>query len=168
MRDNRFAAVDESVKFQFFQNALLHSFVTVLFRNDRILYPVIKNPRRNDLLSRMSPRFHLDSRIQVDRKLHLKPMIQCRDVKTFHPGLIIRYFYIHTAPVLAGIDPVDLPAPKLQLISAWHKISLFELTGKRPNRTADQPLDPPDHIFIPCRAEKYRIPVVDDTLFHTL
>ena len=116
----------------------------------------------------MFPLFHLYCRVQVDRELHLQPVVQRRDIKAFHTRLIIGHLHIHTAVVLAGVDPVDLPAPEFQFISAGHKVPLLKLAGERPDGTADQPLDPPDHILIPRGAEKHGIPVINDAFFHAL
>ena len=167
MRHNGFITVNETVQLQFFQDALLHRFFTVLCRDHRILYPVIKDPGRHDLFPRMPLFFHMDRRVQIYRKLHLKPVIQRRNIKALHSGLIICHLHIHTVLFFARIDPVDLPAPELQLIPAGHKVSLLKLLRKRPHRPPDQPLDPPDHIFVPRGAEKHGISVINHALFHT-
>ena len=115
----------------------------------------------------LSP-LHPQRSVHIDRQLHLEPVVKGCDIKAFHPGLIICHLHIDTVLILAGIDPVDLPAAELQLISAGDKVSFLQLLCQRPDRTPDQPLDPADHIFVPRRTEQNRITVIKDAFLHAL
>ena len=66
-----------------------------------------------------------------------------------------------------NINPVDLPASKLHLISARNKIPLFYLLRQRPHRCSDEPFNPCDHIFISRGTKKNGIAIINDTFFHT-
>ena len=95
-------------------------------------------------------------------------MIKGCDVKRFHPGLIIRHPDIHFLLILAGIDPVDLPAAKPHLISTGEKVPFLKLLCQRPHGAPDQALDAADHILVPGRAEQHCIPIIKDALLHAL
>ena len=163
-----FLIIDKTVQPQFLQDPFLHILITVRPVDHRILDPVIEDARRHDLLIREPLLLRLKGRVHIHRELHLQAVIQCGNIKALHPGLIVRYFHIHTVIrfIFAYIDAVDLAASELQLIPARHKVSLLQLFRKRPHRTPDQPPDPADHIFIAGRAEKDRIAIIKHAFLH--
>ena len=93
-------------------------------------------------------------------------MIKRGNIKRLHPCFVICHLDINTVLILASIDPVDLPASKLQFISARQEIALFHLLRQCPDRTPDQLFDPRDHVFISGAAVKHGISIIKDTFLY--